>query len=95
MAGKKGENGYDKSTKRKPVRRNSARYTPKLAVGSFIILEQLGDGTMVKNIFPKIGGRLRLAHEKNDQLSISTEVIKYDESLAVKISLPGKGMAAT
>ncbi len=50
---------------------------------------------MVKNIFPKIGGRLRLAHEKNDQLSISTEVIKYDESLAVEISLLGKGMAAT
>jgi len=32
-----------------------------------IILEQLRDGKMVKNIFPKIGGRLRLAHEENDQ----------------------------
>jgi hypothetical protein len=28
-----------------------------------IILDQLRDGKMVKNIFPKIGGRLRLAHE--------------------------------
>ena len=27
--------------------------------GSFIILEQLRDGKMVKNIFPKIGGRLK------------------------------------
>jgi hypothetical protein len=47
-----------------------------------IILEQLRDGKMVKNIFPKIGGRLRLAHEENDQLSISTETIAYDENLA-------------
>jgi hypothetical protein len=45
-----------------------------------IILEQLRDGKMGKNIFPKIGGRLRLAHEENDQLSITTEIIKYDES---------------
>jgi hypothetical protein len=29
----------------------------------------------VRNIFPKIGGRLRLAHEENDQLSITTEFI--------------------
>ena len=33
-----------------------------------IILDQLRDGKMVKNIFPKIGGRLRLAHEENAQL---------------------------
>jgi len=43
-----------------------------------IILEQLRDGKMVKNIFPKIGGRLRLAHEENEQLSITTEIICYD-----------------
>jgi hypothetical protein len=43
-----------------------------------IILEQLRDGKMVRNIFPKIGGRLRLAHEENDQLSISREITKYD-----------------
>ena len=49
-----------------------------------IILDQLREGKMVKNIFPKIGGRLRLAHEENDQLSITTEIIKYDESLGVR-----------
>lgn len=32
-------------------------------------------GNMVKNLFPKIGGRLRLAHEENDQISITTEII--------------------
>jgi len=48
-----------------------------------IILDQLRDGKSVKNIFPKIGGRLRLAHEENDQLSITTEIIKYDKNLAV------------
>jgi hypothetical protein len=48
-----------------------------------IILDQLRDGKMVKNIFPKIGGRLRLAHEQNQQISITTEIIKYDENLAV------------
>jgi hypothetical protein len=67
-----------------------------------IILEQLRDGKMVKNIFPKIGGRLRLAHEENDQLSIATEIIKCDENLAVvraitttmKGNFPGLGMAS-
>jgi len=67
-----------------------------------IILEQLRDGKMVKNIFPKIGGRLRLAHEENDQLSITTEIIRYNENLAVvkavtstnKGSFPGLGMAS-
>jgi hypothetical protein len=74
----------------------------KLAAGSFIILEQVRDGKMVKNIFPKIGGRLRLAHEENDQLSTTTEIIKYDENVAVvksvtttmKGSFPGFGMAS-
>jgi hypothetical protein len=67
-----------------------------------IILEQLRDGKIVKNIFPKIGGRLRLAHEENDQLSITTEIIKYDENLAVvraitttmKGNFPGLGMSS-
>src|SRR5512136_2151439 len=67
-----------------------------------IILEQFRDGKMVKNIFPKIGGRLRLAHEENDQLSIATEIIKYDENLAViraitttmKGNFPGLGMSS-
>jgi hypothetical protein len=34
-----------------------------------IILEDLGDGKMVKYIFSKIGRRLRLAHEGDEQLS--------------------------
>jgi hypothetical protein len=67
-----------------------------------IILEQSRDGKMVKNIFPKIGGRLRLAHEENDQLSITTEIIRYDENLSVvkavtstnKGSFPGLGMSS-
>jgi hypothetical protein len=67
-----------------------------------LVLDQLRDGKWVKNIFPKIGGRLRLAHEENDQLSITTEIIKYDENLAVvkavtstnKGSFPGIGMAS-
>jgi hypothetical protein len=42
-----------------------------------------GTEKWVKNIFPKIGGRLRLAHEENAQLWITTEIIKYDENLAV------------
>jgi hypothetical protein len=57
-----------------------------------ILLEQLRDGKMVKNIFPKIGGRLRLAHQENDQLSITTQSIRYDESLevrAIETSLEG------
>jgi hypothetical protein len=66
-----------------------------------IILEQLRDGKWVKNIFLKIGGRLRLTHEVNDQLSITTEIIKYDENLAVvkavtstmKGNFPGLGRA--
>ena len=38
---------------------------------------------MVKNIYPKIGGRRRPAHEESDQLSITMEIIKSDENLAV------------
>ena len=45
-----------------------------------IIRDQLRDGKWVKNIFPKIGGRLRLAHEENDQLSITTEIVRYDQT---------------
>ena len=50
---------------------------------AIIILAQLRDGKWVKNIFPKIGGRLRLAYEENDQLSITTEIVRYDENIAV------------
>jgi hypothetical protein len=67
-----------------------------------IILEQFRDGKMVKNIYPKIEGRLRLGHQANDQLSITTEIIKYDETVAVvravrstmKGNFPGIGMAS-
>jgi len=38
--------------------------------------------------FAKIGGRLRLACEENDQLSITAEIIKYDENLAVVKAVP-------
>jgi hypothetical protein len=47
-----------------------------------IILEQLRDGKMVRNIYPKIGGRLRLAHEENDQLSITSEVKSRSQCLS-------------
>ncbi|WP_163336126.1 hypothetical protein [Desulfopila sp. IMCC35008] len=33
--------------------------------------------------YPKVGGRLRLAHELNGSLDISTEIIKYDGNVAV------------
>jgi hypothetical protein len=67
-----------------------------------IILEQLRDGKMAKSIHPKIGGRLRLAHEQNQQISITTEIIRYDENVAVvksvtatmKGSFPGLGIAS-
>ena len=56
---------------------------------------------MVKSIYPKIGGRLRLAHEANEQIPITTEFIKYDENLAVvraittmKGNFPGLGKSS-
>ena len=56
----------------------------------------------IKPIFPKVGGRLRLAHEDNEQMSITTEIVRYDEGVAVvravtttsKGSFPGIGMAS-
>jgi hypothetical protein len=33
--------------------------------------------------FPRVGGRLRLAHEANDKLSIQTEVIRMEDALSV------------
>ena len=57
----------------------------------------------VKSVYPKVGGRLRLAHEDNEQMSITTEIVRYDENIAVvravtttsKGSFPGIGMAST
>jgi hypothetical protein len=56
----------------------------------------------VKSIHPKIAGRLRLAHEDNEQLSITSEIITYDGTIAVvkvvastaKGDFPGLGMAS-
>ena len=47
----------------------------------------------ITNVYPKIGGRLRLAHEENEALSIETEIIRYDEQIAVvcAVSATAKG----
>jgi hypothetical protein len=47
----------------------------------------------VKTVYPKIGGRLRLAHDEHEVLSIATDIIKYDENLAVvrALATTGKG----
>jgi hypothetical protein len=41
------------------------------------------NGEWVETIFPRVGGRLRLAHEGNGKLSIQTEVIQFGDALAV------------
>ena len=33
----------------------------------------------VKSIFPKVGGRLRLAHKDNQEMYIISKIILYDE----------------
>ena len=37
----------------------------------------------VKTPHPKVGGRLRLAHEDNGEISIKTEIIQFEEGMAV------------
>jgi hypothetical protein len=59
-------------------------------------------GEVVTRPYPKVGGRLRLAHEENGSLSISTEIIRYEENVAVvkaqattsKGTFNGLGMAS-
>jgi len=59
-------------------------------------------GVQVTTPYPKIGGRLRIAHENNTQLSISTKVFSYDGQVAVVVattttdkgSYNGVGMAS-
>lgn len=59
-------------------------------------------GQWVESDYPKVGGRLRLAHLQNESLDISTEVIQYDGSVAVvkavvttqKGTFSGFGMAS-
>ena len=54
------------------------------------------------NPYPKIAGRLRLVHEQNETLSITTDIVRYDDSVAVvkaecttmKGSFCGLGMAS-
>ncbi len=41
------------------------------------------NGEWVETVFPRVGGRLRLAHDGNGKLSIQTEVVQFDDSLAV------------
>lgn len=45
--------------------------------------KQKVNGEWVETVFPRVGGRLRLAHEGNGKLSIQTEVVQFDDSLAV------------
>jgi hypothetical protein len=40
-------------------------------------------GEVVTRPYPKVAGRLRLAHEENENLNISTEIIRYEENVAV------------
>ena len=59
-------------------------------------------GEVVTRPYPKVGGRLRLAHEENGSLSISSEIIRYEENVAVvkarattsKGTFNGLGMAS-
>jgi hypothetical protein len=59
-------------------------------------------GEVVSRPYPKVGGRLRLAHEENENLNISTKIIRYEENVAVvraqattnKGTFNGLGMAS-
>lgn len=48
-----------------------------------ITRRQKVNGEWVETVFPRVGGRLRLAHEGNGKLSIQTDVVQFDDSLAV------------
>ena len=41
------------------------------------------NGAWIESHFPRVGGRLRLDHESNGNLSIQTEVIKLDDAATV------------
>ena len=45
--------------------------------------------------YPKISGRLRIAHEQHDHLSITTQIISYDGSVAVVSAITTTERAAT
>ncbi len=48
-----------------------------------VLRRQKINGEWVESYFPKVGGRLRVAHEQNERLGIQTEVIRFDETCAV------------
>jgi len=48
-----------------------------------VLRKQKVNGEWVESYFPKVGGRLRVAHEQNERLGIQTEVIRFDETCAV------------
>ena len=48
-----------------------------------VLRRQKVNGEWVESCFPRVGGRLRLAHEQNERLGIQTEVIRFDETYAV------------
>lgn len=48
-----------------------------------VLRKQKINGEWVESYFPRVGGRLRLAHEQNERLGIQTEVIRFDETCAV------------
>jgi len=48
-----------------------------------VLRKQKVNGEWVESYFPRVGGRLRLAHEQNDRLGIQTEVIRFDDTCAV------------
>lgn len=48
-----------------------------------VLRKQNVNGEWVESYFPKVGGRLRVAHEQNERLGIQTEVIRFDDTCAV------------
>ncbi len=68
-----------------------------------VVRKQKINGEWSETSFPRVGGRLRLAHEGNGKFSIQTELIRFEESWAVvkataitdKGSFCGFGTAST
>lgn len=48
-----------------------------------VLRRQKVNGEWIETYFPKVGGRLRLAHDGNERLSIHTEVVRFDDGWAV------------
>jgi len=56
---------------------------PLFTADELVVRKQKVDGEWQERIFPVVGGRLRLAHEGNKQLGITTELISWDGKYAV------------